>query len=244
MYFYPLVLMSIIDSAVYRQAIPYNGLYQLVLLFGTILIFEYVGNELFNRNLINTQMSLRERIFEASIKLNPRKIREDGTTYYARLINEDVTNLFQFLHADFLLVFFGIVRIIPVLATVYVWSKMMFAFFTIPIFSYFLYEKLHSKRVKPRFAALLDRLGRILHFINETLEKLLTIQCFNYKEKRQWKYEHMASEISGLNKKITSYQNLARILLVDLPIFATRGLVIPYSVHEVIAGNMSAGRVM
>lgn len=242
-YFYPIVLKNLIDNAIIYKKIFINDILNLFYLFLFSIIFEYIGNLIFIKNMINSQMDIRIKLFENSYLIDYLSIKKEGPTYYARLINEDVSDSFQIFSSNFFINVFSLIRFIPIFFTIFIWNKIIFVVFCIIISLFLSYFLLENKLTRKDYEILFDRYGRILQFINETLDKILTIQVFNYGRKRRENFIIKGNEVNYYNKKLQLIKSFLRLSLIDFPIFLGRIFIVLYSIKENIEGRISIGTI-
>lgn len=151
------------------------------------------------------------------MKINYLNIKNLGTTYCARLINEDVSNSFQLFDSNFIINFFSIITYIPILITIFIWDKFIFILFVLSIFLFLFYSIIENKITRNLYAKVFEKLGNILHFINETLDKVLTIQIFNYFDKRIKQYKNKTEGFSKDYKSLGIRQQNLRSFFLDFP---------------------------
>lgn len=193
--------------------------------------------------MINSQMDIRAKLFEQSFILNYKEIKKVGTTYYARLINEDVGGTFQPFTTNFIDSLFAIIRIFPILVTIFLWDYYLFAMFLTVLLFYFLYNYLQNKITVHLYQKLYQKYGIILNFINETLDKIFSLQIFNYYKKRKEQFNKIAGGLTEINKKLEVNKNNLRVLAIDLPIYIIRIAIIFYCIKKLITGNFTIGKV-
>lgn len=243
LYFYPIILQNLIDFSVTMKEFPLKYCFQLIILFFMILFLNYIGKNIFIKNIINSQMDIRTRLFKYSFILPNQEVKKIGSTYYSRLINEDVAQSFNLFFANFVENIFTLLRVIPILITVFIWDWKLFILFLSTIIFYFIYSFLENKITRSGYENIFKKYGNILHFINETLEKIFTVQIFNYKYKRTKNFVQLADDLNKENKKLEIQKNNLRILFLDLTSFSIRILVILYSINSLLKGNITIGQV-
>jgi ATP-binding cassette subfamily C protein len=242
-YFYPILIQNIIDD-ISKKIFPSLVIYKFLILFSSILFLDYIGNILYIRNLKNCEIDIRTKILKKSFEYNYKEIREKGSTYYARLINEDVTDSLILFSSNFIDNLIFIIRIVPILILMYKWDYIIFVLFILLIFSYILYSFLINKVTKNLYSNLFSKLGFILHFINQTLEKMLTIQIFNFQTKRMIEFINETKEFYKINKKLELTNHNLRFFILDLVIYLCRFSLIIYMIHKVLLNNFTVGKIV
>lgn len=202
----PSVLGRIIDS--YSDG---NLYWSTVVLYLTILLLTFVipniGLILYKKTEQDVSVEYRTRLFGIFMALPLSKIKERTETFFARVINEDVSVSMNIYRPDLYQGFLEVIRSMILILMVGRYSLLLSLIFAaVFAFSFFI-TYMTQKATFENNVLITEKLGTTLSFISESLACSKIIHFFNYITRRQRRYKEMSEEIGSLYFRTFLKQN-------------------------------------
>ncbi|MDI3495938.1 MAG: hypothetical protein PWQ72_2065 [Pseudothermotoga sp.] len=241
-FFVPLLVRDVINGLT-KMELKLNTLYLLGLVYATSFVLTYVGDQIYLRAKYRAVADLSSRIFNLSFFFPWKKLKQNGSAYYATLINHQLNDAFILLDYGFFENALVIIRSIFILATVFVWSKTFFILFLVNTVIVGIYLNIIGKVTERPYAKTYEMIRRVTNFITETFENIHEVLAGGAQKKCQKECERMYQEIADTALKAELPRSRFDKLMVNLPEYFTRLFILAYGAYLVIGGKMTVGTI-
>ncbi|HEY8541016.1 MAG TPA: ABC transporter transmembrane domain-containing protein, partial [Pseudothermotoga sp.] len=219
-FFIPLLVKDVIDGLTGLQ-LRLNTIYILGLLYAASFILTYVGDQIYLKAKYRAVADLSSRIFNLSFFFPWQKLKQQGSAYYATLINHQLNDAFFLLNYGFFQNVLVIIRSVFILATVFVWNKVFFVLFVANTVIVGIYLNIIGRVTERPYAQMYETLRRVTGFITETFENIHEVLAGEVQKKRQKECEKMYQEVADTVLKAELPRSRFDKLMVNLGIFHT-----------------------
>jgi len=237
---YPLVVRDIVDALAAKQLLT-DKIVLLGGLYAASLILSYLGDLLYVRNKYLAAQEMRDLIFEASFKLPVKFFRTKGSGYFAKLIGDQVNNAFVVLDYAFMRNVFLIIRAVAILFLILSWDRILFLLFVANVVMVLSYSAIMDRATRPLVDEWFEVLRRITAYIVETLDNLHEVLAGRGERWRYTGYKTMSDKTTALAVRGEFRRISLENLLVELPMYLSRLVIIAYSAGLIIQGQMTIG---
>ncbi|WP_041082101.1 ABC transporter ATP-binding protein [Thermotoga profunda] len=241
-FFIPLLVRDVIDGLTNMQ-LKLNTIYLLGIVYGASFVLTYVGDQIYLKAKYRAVSDLSSRIFNQSFFFPWQKLKQQGSAYYATLINHQLNEAFFVLDYGFFRNALVIVRTIFVLVMVFMWSKIFFILFVANAVIVGIYLNIIGRVTERPYSRMYELLRRVTNFITETFENIHEVLAGGAQKKRQEKCKEMYQEVADVVLKAELPRSRFDKVMIDLPEYFTRLFILIYGAYLVIGGKMTVGTI-
>ncbi|MGB9829305.1 MAG: hypothetical protein ACPLPG_04180 [Thermotoga caldifontis] len=197
-FFIPLLVRDVIDGLAGLE-LRLNTIYLLGFLYALSFVLTYAGDQIYLKAKYRAVADLSSRIFSQSFFFPWQKLKQQGSAYYATLINHQLNDAFFLLDNGFFQNVLVIIRSVFILATVFVWSKVFFGLFVANAVIVGIYLNIIGKVTERPCAEMFEILRCVTNFITETFENIHELLVGEAQKKRQKECEKMYQEVDTIS---------------------------------------------
>jgi len=242
-FFIPLLVRNIIDGLTINMQMEWNSIYLLAILYTTSFILTYIGDQIYLREKFKAAADLSNRIFKLSFFFPWKKLKQQGSAYYASLINNQLNEAFVVLDYGFIRNIFVLIRMVLILVMVFAWSKFFFFLYVVNVAIVGLYTNIIDRVSHRPYSRGYELMRQATNFIVETFENLHEIFAGEAKSKRENEYERIYQKITDSVVEAEIPRSRFDKLMVDLPDYFSRLIILVYGSFLVINGRMTVGTI-
>lgn len=241
-FFIPLLVRDVIDGLAGLE-LRLNTIYLLGFLYALSFVLTYAGDQIYLKAKYRAVADLSSRIFSQSFFFPWQKLKQQGSAYYATLINHQLNDAFFLLDYGFFQNVLVIIRSVFILATVFVWNKAFFGLFVANAVIVGIYLNIIGRVTERPYAQMYEILRRVTGFITETFENIHEVLAGEAQKKRQKECETMYQQVADTVLKAELPRSRFDKLMVNLPEYFTRLFILTYGAYLVIDGKMTVGTI-
>ncbi|PID27846.1 MAG: hypothetical protein CSB55_07295 [Candidatus Cloacimonadota bacterium] len=213
-----------------------------------IFLFNYVcgiiGTYISSRKSLELGFKLHEKVFTKSLSMNYRLIALKGSGYYSQIINNDTGSSLDVFSSNLLYNTITLLRVIPILLTIYIWDKNIFIIFIVSMTSTFIYHNFLTGIFNKYYTAMNKKSSRLYSFMNETLDNLMLLNIYNYIAIRLKEYRKLTSDLKKDQANLNIKHGLLKIFAMDIPSGFVSVLLLIYCFKKIQSGEMLIGRYL
>lgn len=240
-FFVPLLVREIIDELAGAGKLNLEIIYLLAGVYACSFVLTYVGEQLYLRGKFKAAADLRNRIFSHSFFFPWQKLKQKGSAYYATLINNQVNDAFIVLDYGYIRNIVVLIRMIVILAVVLTWSRAFFVLFLLNVVIVGAYSGIIGRATHHHYARGYELIRQAAAYIVETFENLHEVLAGEARVKRCGRHEQMSNEITDVALRAERIRARLDRVMVDLPEYLSRVLLLLYGGFLVVNGRMTIG---
>lgn len=238
----PLLVREIIDGLA-KGSMDWGTVYILCAVYATSFILSYGGDLLYVQSKWRAVMELRSRVFAQSFYLPWQKLRQQGSSYFATLINNHLNDAFIVLDYGYIRALVALARMVVILGIVLVWDRTLFALFVFNVVLLAAYSEVISRATRHLYVHGFELMRRATTYIVEIFDNFHEVLAGEGREKSNRRYMAMSNELVGVALQAESRRVQLDKAMTDLPDYVTRLLVLVYGGYLVVNGRMTIGTI-
>ena len=238
----PLLMRQIIDSLT-AGSMDWNVVYLLGALYGASFLLSYGGDLLYLRGKFQAAMELRCRVFTQSFFIPWQKLRQQGSAYFATLINNHLNDAFFVLDYSYISALVSLIRMLVILGIVFLWNRTFFFLYVLHVVLLVAYSEVMSRATHHYYAHGFDLMRRATVYIVEIFDNIHEVLAGESRQKSCRRYTEMTDEITGVALKAEFRRAQLDKVMTDLPDYLSRLLILVYGGHLVVQGRMTIGTI-
>lgn len=239
----PLLVRDAIDSLADTGRLSLAPVYLLAIAFSAALVATYVGDLLYLRGKFKALAELRTRIFAQSVFLPMQKLKQRGSAYFATLITNQLNDAFIVLDYGYIRNIVMLVRIVAILGIVLTWNYGFFVLFLLNVAVVLAYSGVINRVTHRHYAHGLELLRRATAYVVETFENIHELLAGEALQRRQQGYEQKMEELTDVALKAETSRAKLDKVMVDLPSYISRVVILLYGGFLVVNGDMTIGTI-
>jgi len=238
----PLLVRGIIDGLAVGS-IDWDVVYLLGALYAAQFLLSYGGDLLYLRGKWQAAQELRYRVFTQSFYLPWQKLRQQGSAYFATLINNHLNEAFLVLDYGYLRAIAALIRMVVILGIVLLWNRTFFFLFVLHLVLLVAYSEVMNRATKHYYVRGFDMMRRATAYIVEIFDNIHEVLAGEGREKSSRRYKEITDEITGVALIAESRRAQLDKIMTDLPDYLTRVAILVYGGHLVVNGHMTLGTI-
>jgi len=238
----PLLVRQIIDGLA-AGSINWTIVHLLGALYAFSFLLSYGGDLLYLRGKFQAAAELRCRVFAQSFYLPWQKLRQQGSAYFATLINNHLNDAFLVLDYGYIRALVASIRMLVILGIVLLWSRTFFFLFILNVVLLLAYSEIMSRATHHYYSRGFDLMRRATAYIVETFDNIHEVLAGESRQKSCRRYIEMTDEMTSVALRAEFWRAQLDKVMTDLPDYLSRLVILVYGGYLVVNGHMTIGTI-